>query len=80
MPLGADCSAAISAACHPHPLDTDAVSRLVRWDVVGTWTELASPETRGGGSSTTSDILEYAHDGPYSRSSDAGTSRGPEKL
>jgi len=30
MPLGANCSAAISAACHTHPLDTDAASRLVQ--------------------------------------------------
>jgi hypothetical protein len=30
MPLGANCSAAISAAGHTHPLDTDAASRLVQ--------------------------------------------------
>jgi len=45
MPLGVNCSAAISAACHLHPLDMDAASRLVMWGVVDTWSKRASPET-----------------------------------
>ena len=45
MPLGANCSAAISATYHLHPLETDAASRIVRSGFVDTWSERASPET-----------------------------------
>ena len=34
MPLARSCSAAISAACHPSELDTDAAFKPVKWGVI----------------------------------------------
>ena len=37
MPLARSCSAAISAACHPPEMDTDAALKAVQWGIVETY-------------------------------------------
>ncbi len=56
MPFAANCSAAISAACHPPEGDTDAASKPLQWGVTGEAVENNAGERIGHCSFTSFEI------------------------
>ena len=56
MPFAANCSAAISAACHPPEGDTDAASKPLQWGVTGEVVETNAGEIIGHCSFTSLEV------------------------
>lgn len=65
MPLGSSCSAAISAACHPSEMDTDAALKPVRWGEVKSYENDGQKEGIRHCSFTSFEVIEPAEGEPY---------------
>ena len=65
MPLASSCSAAISAACHPPELDTDAALKPLQWGEVKNYEGQGGKEGKRHCSFTSFAVKEPLEDEPY---------------